>query len=178
MDHATALRPRFRSIDLSLSALLILLLLVVFVFYPLGETGFVSGAFVELLFSLMLISGVVSLGTSRATLIIMSAIAFGAMLSGWLGLVYSNPILFAVKSSLTSLLLGSLVITVLIEVFRDGRITSHRVQGRHCCLPVDRNSLGHSLSSNRTFNARRFPTWTRGNCGTRFTNSNSRIYLF
>jgi len=125
----TELTPRFLSTDTSLSALLIVLLLLIFVFYPLGQIGVVSGVVVQVLFSLMVISGVTSLSTRRWARISMGVIAFATILSAWLALVHSNTILLGVEFSLTALFLACLVVIVLFEVFRDGPITSHRVQG-------------------------------------------------
>jgi len=115
--------------DTSLSALLVALLLLIFVFYPLGEINFVRGAVLEVLFSIMLISGVMSVSSRKSAPFLMVAIAFAAMFSGWFGLLYPSTAVFVAKSSLTILFLSALIIIVLIEVFRDGEITFNRIQG-------------------------------------------------
>jgi hypothetical protein len=120
---------RFLSMDTSLSVLLIALLLLVFVFYPLGEINFVRGAVLEVVFSIMLISGVMSLSSRKSAPFLVCAIAFAAMFSGWFGLVYPSRAVFIAKSSLTILFLSALIIIVLVEVFRDGEITFQRIQG-------------------------------------------------
>lgn len=129
MDQGIAYKPRFWPRDFSLSALLVLLLVLIFIVYPLGEMGLVGGAVVEVLFSLMLISGVMSLSTRRSAPVLMGSIAFAAMLSGWLGFVSPSTVVSVAKFSLTSMFLALLVVIVLIEVFRDNRITFHRIQG-------------------------------------------------
>ncbi len=122
-------RSRFWSTDYSLSALLLLLLLLIFVFYPLGEIGVLSGIFLEVGFSLLLISGVMAITRKRSAPVAMGAIAFAAMLSGWLGLIYPGTTVSVFKSVFAIVFIGLLVGIVLIEVFREGRITFRRIQG-------------------------------------------------
>jgi hypothetical protein len=123
------LRPGFWSTDVKLSALLVFLLLLIFVFYPLGELGVAGSALVEVLFSLMLISGVMSVSTSKSVLVVISALALVGLLTNLLALFYANLVVFIVKSFLLCSLLGALVVIILIEVFREGRITFQRIQG-------------------------------------------------
>jgi len=129
MIKANARQRRFWSTDFSLSALLLLLVLFIFVFYPLGEIGVVSGVVMEVLFSLLLISGVMSVTTRRSAPLVMGIIAFASMLSGWLGLIYPATVVFVSSSVFTIVFMASLVGIVLIEVFRAGRITVRRIQG-------------------------------------------------
>ena len=120
---------RFISTDLSLSALLVVLVLLIFVFYPLGDVGPVGGAITELLFAVMLVSGVATISASRTGVMLMCTIALGALISGWLAFMYPSFVVSIVKFSLTSIFLTALVGIVLVEVFREGEITSHRIQG-------------------------------------------------
>jgi hypothetical protein len=129
MVKATARQRRFWSTDFSLSALLLLLVLLIFVFYPLGEIGVLSGVILEVFFSLILISGVMSITRRRSATVVMCVIALAAMFSGWWGLIYPGPAVFVLKSFFAILFIGSLVSIVLIEVFRAGRITVRRIQG-------------------------------------------------
>jgi hypothetical protein len=127
MDRTTA--NLFRSNDFSLSVLLFLLVVLIFVFLPLRAIGILSGALLELFFSLLLISGVMSVTRQRAVPVAMSVLALTALLVGWLGFLYPLLVITVVKSALMIVFLSSLVVIVLIEVFRDGRITTQRIQG-------------------------------------------------
>lgn len=129
MAQATLLKNKFWSTDTSLSAFLIFLLLLIFVFYPLGELSVAGALFVEILFSLMLVSGVMSVSKSRPALVVMITLGCVALVTGLLALLYPNLVLFILKSFFVSSLVGALVVIILIEVFRDGRITFHRIEG-------------------------------------------------
>jgi hypothetical protein len=129
MSTATSIKHQFWSTDIRLSAFLLFLLFLIFVFYPIGELGIAGGALVEVLFSMMLISGVMSVTTSRPLLVAMITLALTALFSGLSSLVYPNLVVFIGRSLVVSLLLGALVVIILIEVFRDGPITFRRIQG-------------------------------------------------
>jgi hypothetical protein len=129
MAQTRLLRNKFWSTDTSLSAFLIFLLLLIFVFYPLGELGVAGGVLIEILFSIMLISGVMSVSKSKPALVVMITLGCGALLTGLSALLYSNLILFILKSFFVSSLVGALVVIILVEVFREGRITFRRIQG-------------------------------------------------
>ena len=129
MVQSTLIKSSFWTTDVRLSAFLVFLLLLIFVLYPIGELGIAGGALVEVLFSVMLITGVLSVSGNRSVLIAMIVLAITAFLSGLLALIYPNLVLFIVRSILASLLIGALVVIIMVEVFSEGRITFHRIQG-------------------------------------------------
>lgn len=129
-------RERFQPIvrfwwsDASLSALLLFLFLVVFVIYPLHALGVFGGVLLDVFFSLIVVSGVVSVSTHRVTAVLAAILALVTLTLHWGHWAIEATFPMQVLDALASLtMLGMLATVVLIQAFREGPITLHRVQG-------------------------------------------------
>ena len=122
---------RFWRADWSLSFLLWMLLLVVFVLYPLSGRGPFS-VVLQLVFSLILISGVALVANSRAALALAAVLAVGTAAVGWVRLYEPSAQLTVVGTCLWIVFFSMLAAVILVRVFREGRINLHRIQGAVC----------------------------------------------
>lgn len=115
--------------DRGLTVLLGFLVLFLFVGYPLIEFYPVAKLLVDLLFTMILISGVVATAKSPRLTIVITALA--AMSLCMRVLRYQSPSVFSEASECFSaiIFLGLLTSLVLYQVFRDGPITRQRIEG-------------------------------------------------
>ena len=120
---------RFWSPDISLTALLIFLCFRLFVVLPLGHLEFRGRVLVALLFSLILISGVGAVAKSRLTTALVGGVVLVSLTMHWLRLALGGPSLAFWDSCLSALFCTILALVVLAQVFAEGPITSHRIQG-------------------------------------------------
>jgi len=106
-----------------------LLCLAIFVGAPLLAAGKISRFLFDIVFSLLVISGVVSIARKPALTAAVSIVAVATIVLRWAS--YQSPEssapLWAIIFSI--LLLSILAALVLIRVLGDGPITSHRIQG-------------------------------------------------
>jgi len=123
---------RFWRADWYLSFLLGLLLLVVFVLYPLSGRGPFGGVLFQLFFSLILISGAALVANSRAALVLALLLAAGTAAIGWIRLYAPSSRLTILDTSLWIAFFSMLAAVILVQVFREGKINFHRIQGAVC----------------------------------------------
>jgi len=120
---------RFWSTDRSLTVLLLLLGLVIFVIQPLGELGVAGRLLISLFFSLILISGVGAVAKSARTTALVGGLVLTSLAVRWLRLWLGGGSLVVSDALFSSLFCAILAVVVLAQVFREGPITSHRIQG-------------------------------------------------
>jgi hypothetical protein len=120
---------RLWSSEHGLTAMLVFLCLAIFVGAPLLATEKIGAFVFDLLFSLLVVSGVVTVARRPLLIAIVSAIALATMVLRWssYGSPSSTTRVWAVGLSI--LLLSVLAWLVLVQVFREGPITSQRIQG-------------------------------------------------
>jgi Ion channel len=120
---------QFWATDRGLSILLGLLVVVVFLLPLLRPTGQFRKVFGDIVLSLLLISGAVSVAERRSTFLLISVVATVALLVRWVS--WLTPSYFLEQARAVSLVasLGMLALVVLAQVFRKGPVTIHRVQG-------------------------------------------------
>src|SRR5262249_51586024 len=123
---------RFWKADWYLSFLLCMLLLVVFVLFPLSGRGPLGGVVLQLVFSLILISGVALVANSRMVLVLATLLAAGTAAIGWIQLYEPSRQLAVIGVSLWILFFSMLAAVILVRVFREGRINFYRIQGAVC----------------------------------------------
>jgi hypothetical protein len=109
-----------------------MLLLVVFVLYPLSGRGPFGGVVLQLVFSLILISGVALVANRRAALALAAVLAVGTAAVGWVRLYEPSAQLTVIGTCLWIVFLSMLAAVILVRVFREGRINLHRIQGAVC----------------------------------------------
>ncbi|TMA80313.1 MAG: hypothetical protein E6J72_08700 [Deltaproteobacteria bacterium] len=114
--------------DHGLTALLGLLVFLIFVIQPLAEIGVVGRFVTSIFFSLMLVAGVWAVGGRRGPALILGALVSIALAVRWGALYFGHgPLILA--SILAEVFCISVVVIVLTEVFRGGRVTFHRIRG-------------------------------------------------
>jgi len=126
---ATEALVQFWATDRGLSILLGLLVVVVFLLPLLRPSGQLRKVLGDILLSLLLISGAVSVAGRRSTFLLISGVATVALLVRWVSWI--TPSYFLEQARAVSLIasLGLLSLIVLAQVFRRGPVTMHRVQG-------------------------------------------------
>jgi voltage-gated potassium channel Kch len=119
----------FWKADWHLSFLLGLLLLIVFVLYPMGNHGPLVGIILQLFFSLVLMTGVAMVASSRLALALAALFAAGTAAIGWIRLYAPGWPLVLPGVTLWILFFAVLAAVILAHVFGQGKINFHRIQG-------------------------------------------------
>lgn len=112
-----------------MSFFLSILVLVIFVVLPLAHLGVLAKLFVDLGFSAVLISGAVATNRSVMLTCFIIWLTLASLVIHWIGAFNSslqNPVL---DSVLIMVLFASFILVLLLQVFRSGRTTIHRVSG-------------------------------------------------
>ena len=120
---------RIRLLDQSLTFFLAILILVIFVMFPLAGLGWLGKFIVDLVLSILLLSGAVATKRSRTLTILVVLLTIAGLAVHWTGAYvpkFSHPVLESVL--LLSCLLAFALIT-LVQVFSPGVINLHRVLG-------------------------------------------------
>jgi len=130
MRKGTHILFRFWSTDLGLIVLLGLLFVNIFVLQPLSDLGLIHGFFVAVIvFSLILISGVISVARSRFITVLALVLALALFLALWMATFVPSVGLASLVDFLAIVFLGMLSAVVLHQVFREGSITTERIMG-------------------------------------------------
>jgi hypothetical protein len=115
--------------DRGLTALLAFLVLGLLVWVPLVATGVLSPLFVEIAFSLILISGVASVKVGKVLAVAIYALAVLAIGTKGVLLAFPSVRLRLLDAMVSLLAILVLTVIVLARVFQKGPITLYRVQG-------------------------------------------------
>lgn len=129
MSWVPKVLTRVWSEESGMSLLLGLLVVLIFVVYPLApiSLGSPHGA---LVYSLLLVSGVAALGgTHRWMGRVAALLAVGWILVEILIAAIPSKNLYVVEAATALMALVFLEMTILVQVFRPGRITVHRIEG-------------------------------------------------
>jgi hypothetical protein len=118
-----------RTSDWSLTILLILLAVSVFIVRPLASVGYDERLLASLVFSLVLISGVVTVSQSRVLALVFGTLAVITVAVHWARFAIYGPPWIPVDAACAIVSIGMLTVIVLLHVFREGPITIHRIQG-------------------------------------------------
>jgi hypothetical protein len=127
--QADGIFARIRLLDQSLTFFLAILILIIFVVFPLAGLGWLGKFVVDLVISILLLSGAVATKRSRTLTILVVLLTIAGLVVHWSGAYapkFAHPVLEAVL--LLSCLLAFAVIT-LVQVFSPGAINLHRVLG-------------------------------------------------
>jgi hypothetical protein len=121
---------QFWSTDRSLTILLGLLFITIFVLQPLDDLGLIHVFFViTIVFSLILISGVMSVARSRFITVLAAMFALASFSALWMATLVPSVGLASLNDFLVIVFLGMLSVVVLHQVFREGPITMQRITG-------------------------------------------------
>jgi hypothetical protein len=120
---------RFWSEEHSLSVFLSLLVVDMFVLTPMVRTGLVLDLASNLLFSILLVAGVIMVVQHRILQWTAGIFVLLAIAVRWAGIVLGTPGLLFWNGVLTLLSIVTFLLIVLWWVYREGPVTGHRVRG-------------------------------------------------
>ena len=120
---------RFWNEDRSLTAMLVLLILFMFVLVPSMSLGKGGQVFIKIVYSIMLLTGVLSVAKNKKHLILIGIFAGIGLLLNWLSKVYpTTPVLIA--HDLGGVFFNLFfAFVILIKTFKQGEITIQRIEG-------------------------------------------------
>ena len=102
----------------------------IFILNSLSEIGVIRTSFVrDVLFSLILISGVMALAESRFVTVLAVLLAVATLAVRWVKIFFPGVGLATLDTFLSLSFFGILAGVVLLQVFRKGPITVHRIMG-------------------------------------------------
>jgi hypothetical protein len=120
---------RFWSTDRSLTALLALLVVMLFVMPPLGGVAPLEGLGGRILYTLLLISGVLAATRNRRATVVAGLVVSADIVVNWAAAMLSGRGIHAASLALSMATVVILIFVVMAHVFREGPITMHRVFG-------------------------------------------------
>ncbi len=130
MRKVTHHLTQFWSTDRSLTVLLGFLIINIFILQPLIELGIFRAFFVrDILFSLLLISGVMAVAKGRFITVLTLVFALVTLVVRWGRIFVPSTSLATLDALLPLVFLGMLSVIVLLQVFREGPITMQRISG-------------------------------------------------
>jgi hypothetical protein len=130
MKQLTVRMVQLYSTDESLTIFLGLLVVTVFVLIPLDDLGVIGSLIFEVIFTLLLISGVVTASTkSRSTMMLAIVMAALTLSLRWMHPLFPGIGLATAKMLSALLALSLFASAVLYQTLREGRITMQRVYG-------------------------------------------------
>jgi len=119
---------QFWSTETCLTTILTFLVLSIFIFYPLSHMYLFRFAN-SVLFSLILVSGVVMVLKQRFLAAVLSAFIVTAIILNFAKLSSENTVLLVFDALASFLCCGLLTVIILVLVFKEGRITGRHIQG-------------------------------------------------
>lgn len=130
MRVSTQSIDRFWASDWSLTVLLVFLILSIFILRPIGEWfGVDMRLFASLVFSAMLLSGIVAVSHSHRTVWVFGTAAVLTVVVHWSRYATSGPRWLAIEAVSAIVSCGMLATIVLVQVLREGAVTVQRIQG-------------------------------------------------
>lgn len=115
--------------EASLTALLIFLLINVCLIYPLSAAGITGHLVFGIGFGLVLISGIAATAHNTVAVVVFTTIAAASAVIHWVRFADPTPTLQLLDLGASLVSSAMLSAVVLIQVFREGEVTTHRVQG-------------------------------------------------
>jgi len=129
------MRPRFRHVSLiwasdwGLTIFLVLIAVTVFIFMPMSGQSETARLLTEIVFALVLVSGVAAVSERRTMTLFAAGLVIVTIALRGIAHLMPGPVILPATAISTLACLGLLAGVVLIQVFRKGPITSHRIQG-------------------------------------------------
>jgi Ion channel len=120
---------RFWYEERALSVFLLLLVVYMFVIWPVVRTMPALGIASDLLFSILLVAGVLTVVQHRTLQWITGVLVFPAIAVRWAGIAFGTPELFFWNMILSLLVTLGFLLIVLWWVYRESPVTGHRVRG-------------------------------------------------
>lgn len=120
---------RFWASDWALTTLLVFLCANIFVLRPLETLGFDVRFIASLVFSFILISGLVAVSHSRRTAMVFGAVVVLSVAIRWTRYAVYGEDFISLEAVAVIAACGTLAGIVLVQVFREGPVTFQRLQG-------------------------------------------------
>ncbi len=120
---------RFWSTDRSLTALLVLLVLTLFVLPPMGTPEKLDDIANRVLYTLLVISGVLAATRNRRATVIAALVVGTDVILKWVALAVPGQAILIASTASSLVTVVMLILVVVVQVFREGPITMHRVLG-------------------------------------------------
>lgn len=129
MQAALSHHNHLSTSDCSLTALLVLLIIMVFVIYPLSQVGVLHVLLIDIVFSLIVMAGALSVVGKRPITLLVLGFAVAAFVTRWTRRAMPEANLDPADILLSLIFLAILSALVMRQIFRRGHISVHRVQG-------------------------------------------------
>ncbi len=120
---------RFWSEEKSLTAFLILLIVEIFVLAPMQFTGFGFSLVNSILFSLLLLTGLFTLTQRKTIQAVLAMLVALSVVTHWAYIFFGLTDLKLLDGLLMLLCTVGLLVIVLWQVYKEGPVTAHRIQG-------------------------------------------------
>jgi hypothetical protein len=120
---------RFWGSDWALTTLLVFLCTSIFVLRPLESMGVDVRLVASFVFSLILITGIIAVSHSRRFAMVFGTVAVASVVIRWTRYALYGPEWLGVEAVVAMASIGMLATIVLTQVFREGPVTSQRIQG-------------------------------------------------
>lgn len=128
-NHFRGMLVRFWRSDPGLSAFLTLLILSVLVLPPLESMWGWGGILDDIAFSLLLLGGIAAASERIRNLVAIALVIVIALVLHWVDRDTPSIVLAQWQALFVILSFGMLALVILGQVFRDGPVTYHRIQG-------------------------------------------------
>jgi len=120
---------RFWSEERSLTAFLALLVVELFVITPIARSGLAIGLVNNVIFSLLLLVGLLTMTRRKALQAVVTMFVALAVATHWARIVFGVTGLEILDSLLMLACTIGFLVIVLWQVYREGPVTAHRIQG-------------------------------------------------
>ncbi len=120
---------RFWSEERSLTAFLILLIVEIFIIAPMSRSGIAIGLINNVLFSLLLLVGLLTMTRHKALQSVLAMFVAMAVATHWARLVFGVTGLDLLDGFLLLACVAGFLVIVLWQVYREGPVTAHRIMG-------------------------------------------------
>lgn len=120
---------KFWSQEHSLTALLMVLIVDLFVLFPMTGGGMVVDLAADLVFSLILLAGLRSMGRNKALRFFFSLFVVLGVMTHYAWALFDLSLLVGWNALFSALAVVGMLIVTLWMVYQDGPVTGHRVRG-------------------------------------------------
>ena len=120
---------RFWNEDKSLTVMLLLLLSFIFIFIPILDHGRIGAVLLKIIYTVILLTGILSVAKNKKHLIVVSIFAIIALLLNWLSQVFPTTSVLIAHDLAAIFFNAIFAMAILVKTFKSGEITYHRIVG-------------------------------------------------
>ena len=115
--------------EVGLSVFLVLIVLFVFILPPFGLLGNIGRLVVDIVFTLLLVSGTASISGRKVFFVIVAGISIITLVFRWSGSFFYLPVVGVLDNIATIVVILLLCTIILTRVFKKGPVTFRRIEG-------------------------------------------------